>query len=120
MAGSYTTDKIRNVVLLGHSGCGKTSLAEAMLFNTGAINRLGRVELGHHAVDRFVHRSASSSTLAWGSSARTSKIVPPGNWSRTRTLFSGASLGLPTLVVMEGGYAVEALGANLAAFLSGF
>jgi acetoin utilization deacetylase AcuC-like enzyme len=31
-----------------------------------------------------------------------------------------ASLGLPTLVVMEGGYAVEALGANVAAFLSGF
>jgi len=31
-----------------------------------------------------------------------------------------ASLGLPTLIVMEGGYAVEALGANVAAFLSGF
>jgi acetoin utilization deacetylase AcuC-like enzyme len=31
-----------------------------------------------------------------------------------------ASLGLPTVVVMEGGYAVDALGANLAAFLSGF
>jgi len=31
-----------------------------------------------------------------------------------------AALGLPTLVVMEGGYAVDALGANLAAFLSGF
>ena len=31
-----------------------------------------------------------------------------------------ASLGVPTLVVMEGGYAVDALGANLAAFLSGF
>jgi elongation factor G len=40
----YTTDKLRNVVLVGHQGSGKTSLAEAMLFNTGAINRLGRVE----------------------------------------------------------------------------
>jgi acetoin utilization deacetylase AcuC-like enzyme len=31
-----------------------------------------------------------------------------------------ASMGVPTLVVMEGGYAVEALGANVAGFLSGF
>ncbi len=46
MVRSYTTDKIRNIVFLGHSGSGKTSLAEAMLFNTGAINRLGKVEDG--------------------------------------------------------------------------
>jgi acetoin utilization deacetylase AcuC-like enzyme len=31
-----------------------------------------------------------------------------------------ASLGVPTLIVMEGGYAVEALGANVASFLDGF
>lgn len=40
----YTTDKLRNVALVGHQGAGKTSLVEAMLFNTGAINRMGRVE----------------------------------------------------------------------------
>ncbi len=40
----YTTDKLRNVALIGHQGAGKTSLAEALLFNTGAITRLGRVE----------------------------------------------------------------------------
>jgi elongation factor G len=40
----FTTNKIRNVVLLSHSGAGKTSLAEAMLFATKAINRVGRVE----------------------------------------------------------------------------
>lgn len=62
MAGSYTTDKIRNVVLLGHSGCGKTSLAEAMLFNTGATNRLGRVEDGNTISDydeEEIHRTMS-------------------------------------------------------------
>ncbi len=48
---SYPTDKIRNIVLLGHSGSGKTSLAEAMLFNSGAINRMGRVEDGNTASD---------------------------------------------------------------------
>ena len=40
----FTTEKIRNVVLLSHSGAGKTSLAEAMLFASKAIGRLGRVE----------------------------------------------------------------------------
>ncbi|MEE1085572.1 MAG: elongation factor G [Schaedlerella sp.] len=39
----YRTDEIRNVVLLGHGGCGKTSLAEAMLYVTGATNRMGKV-----------------------------------------------------------------------------
>jgi len=42
----YSTDKLRNVVLLGHGSSGKTSLAEAMLFQTGAINRMGKVEEG--------------------------------------------------------------------------
>lgn len=40
----YTTDKIRNVVLLGHGGSGKTSLAEAMGYLSGITSRMGRVE----------------------------------------------------------------------------
>ena len=38
--------KIRNVAIVGHRGTGKTSLLEAMLFQAGAINRLGTVEAG--------------------------------------------------------------------------
>src|SRR6202140_2517209 len=41
MATEYATDKIRNVVLLGHSHDGKTMLAEAMLFASGTIARMG-------------------------------------------------------------------------------
>jgi elongation factor G len=36
-------DKIRNVAVIAHGGAGKTSLVEAMLFDAGAIDRLGRV-----------------------------------------------------------------------------
>ncbi|MEX2158325.1 MAG: elongation factor G [Dehalococcoidia bacterium] len=42
----YQTEKIRNVVVLGHGGTGKTSLSEAALFAASAINRLGRVDEG--------------------------------------------------------------------------
>ena len=47
----YRTDEIRNVVLLGHGGCGKTSLAEAMLFVTGATSRMGKVDDGSAVSD---------------------------------------------------------------------
>ena len=46
-----TPDRIRNVALISHGGAGKTSLAEAMLFDAGAIQRLGNVESGTTTLD---------------------------------------------------------------------
>ena len=42
----YTSEMIRNVALLGHGGCGKTTFLEAALLATGVISRLGKVEDG--------------------------------------------------------------------------
>ncbi len=47
----YGPENIRNVVLLSHSGAGKTSASEAMLFSAGAIKRLGKVEDGSTTSD---------------------------------------------------------------------
>jgi elongation factor G len=46
MTDSYKTDQLRNVALVAHGSAGKTSLAEAMIFDTGATSRLGKVEEG--------------------------------------------------------------------------
>lgn len=48
---SYTSEHIRNVALLSHSGAGKTSMTEAILFDTGTVNRLGRVDEGNTTSD---------------------------------------------------------------------
>lgn len=47
----YTSEYLRNIALVGHQSAGKTSLVEALLYNTGAINRLGRVEEGNTTSD---------------------------------------------------------------------
>ena len=47
----YQTENIRNIVIAGHQGAGKTSLAECVIYNTGALSRLGKVDEGNSVSD---------------------------------------------------------------------
>ena len=79
-----TPDRIRNVALISHGGAGKTSLAEAMLFDAGAITRLGTVEAGTTTLDwdPDEHRRTQSINLAIASlehdGARITIVDTPG------------------------------------------
>ena len=79
-----TPDRIRNVALISHGGAGKTSLAEAMLFDAGAISRLGSVDAGSAALDHDPdeQRRRQSINLAIGTleadGARITLVDTPG------------------------------------------
>lgn len=49
----YQTNEIKNIALLGSAGCGKTTLAESMLFEAGVIKRRGSVENKNTVSDYF-------------------------------------------------------------------
>ena len=81
----YATEKLRNVALLGHSSSGKTTFAEALLFASGAISRMGKVEDGTTVSDfddeaKRRHQSLSLSVLSLEWKAyKINLIDTPGN-----------------------------------------
>jgi elongation factor G len=80
----YSPDHLRNVVLLSHSGAGKTTLAEAILFATGTTNRLGKVEAGNTISDfdpdeikHHISLNLSLLPFEWNES-KVNLLDPPG------------------------------------------
>jgi elongation factor G len=113
MAGSYTTEKIRNIVLLGHSSCGKTSLVEAMLFNTGATTRMGRVEDGNTTSDfdeEEIHRTMSLNLSVipceW-EGHKLNVLDAPGYPDFQGEMLNGIHVADTVVLVMDGSAGVE-------------
>ncbi len=81
---SVSANNIRNVAIVGHSGEGKTTLCEAMLFNAGAIERMGKIENGttvsdfdEQEISRKISISLSVATMSW-KDVRINLIDVPG------------------------------------------
>src|SRR4051795_10105212 len=60
----YEAENLRNIALVGHSGSGKTQLLSTLLFDAGAVNRLGRVDDGTSITDYDEEAIARKHTLA--------------------------------------------------------
>ncbi|RME73595.1 MAG: elongation factor G [Chloroflexi bacterium] len=109
----YPTEKIRNIVLLGHNGSGKTSLAEAMLFNTGATTRLGRVEDGNTVSDydeEEISRTMSINLSVVPSEWQKHKINvldAPGFVDFQGEMLNGLHVAETAVLVLDGSAGVE-------------
>ena len=104
----YLAGKIRNVVLAGHSDSGKTSLAEAMLYKTGASERLGKVAEGNTVCDHdpeSIKRKASVSSsvapFAWGST-KINLLDTPGLFDFEAGLYEGIRPAESVLIAVSG------------------
>ena len=110
---SYSTEKIRNVVLLGHGGCGKTTLAEAMLYASGGINRMGKVEDGNTASDfdeeeisRTMSINLSVVPCEWNSH-KLNIVDVPGYPDFQGEMLNGLHVADPAVIVIDGASGIE-------------
>ena len=109
----YRTDEIRNVVLLGHGGSGKTSLAEAMAYVSGATSRMGKIADGNTISDfdkeeqkREFSISTSLDPIEW-EKAKINILDTPGYFDFVGEVEEAVSAADAAVIVVSGKAGVE-------------
>ncbi len=109
----YTTDKIRNIVLLGHGGAGKTSLAEACAYLAGLTSRMGKVSDGNTISDygkeeqkRQFSISTSLIPLEW-EGVKINILDTPGYFDFVGEVEEAVSAADAAIIVVSGKSGVE-------------
>ncbi len=104
----YAVEKIRNVVLLGHGGAGKTSFAEAMAFNAGAVDRLGKISDGTTISDydaeeikRAISINTSLVPCEWNGT-KINVIDTPGFFDFVGEVHEGIRVAGAAIIVVSG------------------
>ena len=109
----YTTDKIRNVVLLGHGGCGKTSLVEAMAYLAGQTTRMGKVADGNTISDydkeetkRLFSINTSVVSIIWDDT-KINVLDTPGYFDFVGEVEEAVSVADAAIIVVSGKAGIE-------------
>ncbi len=109
----YTTDKIRNVALLGHGGSGKTSLVEAMAYLSGITSRMGKVDDGNTVSDfgkeeqkRKISISTSVVPIEW-EGYKINLLDAPGFFDFAGEMEEAISAAGAAIIVVNGKAGVE-------------
>ncbi len=109
----YTTSKVRNVVLLGHGGCGKTTLVEAMAYVSGLVSRQGKVEDGNTISDydkeetkRLFSINTSVVPLEW-ENTKINILDTPGYFDFVGEVEEAVSVADAAVIVVSGKNGVE-------------
>jgi len=104
---NYPADKIRNIVLLGHGGSGKTAFAEAVLYNAKATDRLGRSADGNTVMDfdpeeirRKISINTSVATCEWRD-CKINLIDTPGDFDFLGEVMQGLRVADSALVLIS-------------------
>ena len=109
----YTTDKIRNVVLLGHGGSGKTTLTESMAYLAGVTSRMGKVADGNTVSDfdkeeqkRQISISTSVVPIEW-EGVKINLLDTPGYFDFIGEVEEAISVADGAIIVVSGKAGVE-------------
>ena len=109
----YTTDKIRNVVLLGHGGAGKTSLVESMAYLSGITSRMGKVsdkntisDFGKEEQKRQISISTSVVPIEW-EGCKINVLDTPGYFDFVGEVEEAVSAADAAIIVVSGKSGVE-------------